>query len=332
MSMRPSGDSIKIKVFGVGGGGGNAVRRMAMEAGARDAFHDVDFYILNTDADALLDYADATKKWQNIQLGPQLTQGQGAGGNPEVGFRAAEESRDEILHAMTGADMVFIATGLGGGTGTGASPVVAEIARNLGVLTVATVTMPFEFEGERRMRLASEGRMALKGSTEPGKHLVDTIITIPNQKLIEIEGGKGMKLKEAHRAADNVLAQAVQGIVEIMDQTGLVNVDFNDVCTVLSQGAHAMVGIGEATGDAAVMDATRAASMSPLLEVPIRGAGRVLVNYCGDSALGLHQISESAEWLRSQLREDADFYYGVVCDDAFQNKVRVTVVAAGYEL
>ncbi len=325
---------IKIKVFGVGGGGGNAVRRMAMDAQDRSAFDKVDFYILNTDAQALTQFEgeDGSKLWTNIQLGPVTTQGQGAGGDPEIGLKAAEESREEIQRHMQGAQMVFITTGLGGGTGTGASPVVAEVARALGALTVATVTMPFEFEGERRMRLAKQGLMALKGGKEPGKHVVDTVVTIPNQKLLLLDSGKNLKLANAHRLADAVLQQAVQGIVEIMDQTGVVNVDFNDVCTVLQHGQHAMVGIGEANGDDAVMEATRAASQSPLLEVPISGATRVLVNYCGDNTLALKQISKSADWLREQLHEDADFYYGVVCDEAYGDKVRVTVVAAGYDV
>ena len=181
------------------------------------------------------------------------------------------------------------------------------------------------------MKLAMEGLTALKGGKDPGKHVVDTVVTIPNQKLLQMDQSKDLKLAEAHRRADAVLQQAVQGIVEIMDQTGIVNVDFNDVCTVLQQGHHAMVGIGEASGEDAVMEAARAACQSPLLEVPISGARRVLVNYCGDNRLSLKQISKSAEWLRAQLHEDADFYYGVVCDDAYGDKVRVTVVAAGYD-
>jgi len=303
-----------IKVIGVGGGGTNAVNRM-IEAGLSG----VDFLAVNTDRQVLSVALAPTK----IPLGENLTRGLGAGGNPEVGRNAAEESKSEIKRAMEGADMVFITAGMGGGTGTGAAPVIAEIARELGALTVAVVTKPFNFEGPRRMRMAEEGIDNLKAK-------VDTVIVVPNDKLLSV-GDKRMTLVEAFRLADDILRQGVQGISDIITITGLINVDFADVKTIMQNAGTAMMGIGVATGDHRAVEAAQAAISSPLLESSIDGALRVLINLTSGSDLTLVEANEAALLIRSLCDDkEANIIFGWVEDEKMEGQVRMTVLATGF--
>ncbi len=305
----------KIKVIGVGGGGTNAVNRM-IEAGLSG----VDFWAMNTDVQVL-----ATSSAENtLQLGVRLTQGLGAGGDPERGRESAEESRSDIQKAMDGADMVFITAGMGGGTGTGASPVIAEIARSMNILTVAVITKPFRFEGPRRDRLARQGIDNLR------QH-VDTVIIIPNDRLLNVVEKKAT-LMEAFKEADDVLRQGVQGISDIITIPGLINVDFADVKAVMSDAGTALMGIGFAEGDHRAVEAAQMAISSPLLETDISGARSVLVNVTAGSDLTLSEVNEALELIQNGTDgEDANIIFGAVIDPRLSGAVRITVLATGFE-
>ena len=305
----------KIKVVGVGGGGTNAVNRM-IEAGLSG----VDFWAMNTDVQVL-----ATSSADNtLQLGVRLTQGLGAGGDPLRGRESAEESRSDIQKALDGADMVFITAGMGGGTGTGASPVIAEIARSMNILTVAVITKPFRFEGPRRDRLARQGIDDLR------QH-VDTVIIIPNDRLLNVVEKKAT-LMEAFKEADDVLRQGVQGISDIITIPGLINVDFADVKAVMSDAGTALMGIGFAEGDHRALEAAQAAISSPLLETDISGARSVLVNVTAGSDLTLAEVNEALELIQNGTDgEDANIIFGAVIDPRLSGAVRITVLATGFE-
>ena len=304
-----------IKVFGAGGAGVNAVNNM-IESGLQG----VEFYAANTDAQSL----QACKTDNIIQLGPEITKGLGAGAEPDVGFAAAKESYEDIRAALEGADMVFVTAGMGGGTGTFSSAVVAECARNLGCLTVGVVTKPFLFEGRRRMSNADRGLEELK------KH-VDTLITIPNQRLLSI-AGRNTTLLEAFKKADDVLFQAVRGISDLIICDGLVNVDFADVRAVMSSMGMAMMGAGESRGENRALEAAEKAISSPLLEdVSIRGARGVLINITASPDVTLPEINEAAELIHSEAHPDANIIWGMVIDPQAEDRVRVTVIATGFE-
>ncbi|WP_028264117.1 cell division protein FtsZ [Atopobium fossor] len=304
-----------IKVVGVGGGGTNAVNRM-IEEGIRG----VEFVAVNTDAQALA-ISEADIK---VHIGTDITKGLGAGANPEVGAEAAEESRDEIKRALAGADMVFITAGEGGGTGTGAAPIVANIAKNdVGALTVAVVTKPFTFEGRKRAGSAVEG---IKNLAEA----VDTLIVIPNDRLLSISEKKTTML-EAFRMADDVLCQGTQGITDLITVPGLINLDFADVCTVMRGAGSAMMGIGLASGDNRAADAAQQAISSPLLESSIDGATRVLLSVAGNKDLGIQEINEAADLVASNVDPEANIIFGTVVDESLGDQVRVTVIATGFD-
>ncbi len=303
-----------IRVIGVGGGGVNAVNRM-IDAGLKG----VEFIAANTDAQALA-MSDADVR---IDLGQNLTRGLGAGSNPEVGKQAAEEHIDEIREALNGSDMVFITVGKGGGTGTGAAPVVAEVAKSSGALTIGVVTRPFSFEGARRSVQAEEGIQRLKEK-------VDTLIVIPNDRLIAIADEKTSMLN-AFRMADEVLMQGVGGITSLITTPGLINTDFADVRTVLTEAGSALMGMGSSSGEGRAVAAARAAISSPLLESSIDRSQGVLLNISGASNLGLMEVNEAAEVVRSVAHQDANIIFGTVIDDALEDEVRVTVIAAGFE-
>lgn len=303
-----------IRVIGCGGGGTNAVNRM-IEAGLRG----VTFIAMNTDQQ-VLDISLAPRK---LQLGSSLTRGLGAGGDPTVGRAAAEESKTEIRAEIERADMVFITAGMGGGTGTGAAPVIAEIAKNMGALTVAVVTKPFSFEGPRRMRVAEEG-------IEQLKRFVDTIIVVPNDRLLSV-GQREITLVDAFRLADEVLRQGVQGITDIVTIPGLINVDFNDVRATMTDAGPALMGIGVGTGDNRAEVAAREAISSPLLETSIQGATRVLVNMTAGPDLTLAEAHEAASLITEMCDlQDANIILGCVLDESMTGKLRITVLAAGF--
>lgn len=304
----------KIKVIGVGGGGSNAVNRM-IQAGLKG----VEFISVNTDAQALT----LTESSHKIQLGAKLTKGLGAGANPEIGEKAAEESHDEIVQALEGADMVFVTAGLGGGTGTGAAPIVAQIAKELGSLTVGVVTKPFTFEGRKRMSQAEMGIENLKGK-------VDTLITIPNDRLLEVID-KHTSIVEAFRIADDVLRQGVQGISDLIAVPGLINLDFADVKTIMRDAGSALMGIGNADGENRAVEAARLAISSPLLETSIEGARGVLLNITGGSSLGLFEVNEAAEIIAQAADPEANIIFGAVIDEDLNEEVRVTVIATGFD-
>ncbi|HHX75322.1 MAG TPA: cell division protein FtsZ [Firmicutes bacterium] len=304
----------QIKVIGVGGGGSNAVNRM-IAAGLRG----VEFIAVNTDAQALyLSHSD-----YKLQIGEKLTKGLGAGANPEIGLQAAEESREEIKEALKGADMVFVTAGMGGGTGTGAAPVIAEISRELGALTVGVVTKPFTFEGRRRQQAAERGINALKEK-------VDTLIVIPNDRLLQVVD-KRTPILEAFRIADDVLRQGVQGISDLIAVPGLINLDFADVKTIMKETGAALMGIGVGSGDNRTMEAAKAAIASPLLETSIDGARGVLLNITGGSSLGLFEVNEAADVVAEAADPDANIIFGAVIDDSLGDEVRVTVIATGFD-
>ncbi|MEM7554580.1 MAG: cell division protein FtsZ [Cyanobacteria bacterium P01_A01_bin.84] len=302
-----------IKVIGVGGGGGNAVNRMI----ASDV-SGVEFWTINTDAQAL-SLASAPSR---LQIGQKLTRGLGAGGNPAIGTKAAEESRDEIATALDGADLVFITAGMGGGTGTGAAPIVAEVAKEMGALTVGVVTRPFIFEGRRRSNQAEQGVEALKSR-------VDTLIIIPNNKLLEVIPEQ-TSMQEAFRYADDVLRQGVQGISDIITIPGLVNVDFADVRAVMADAGSALMGIGIGSGKSRSREAAIAAISSPLLECSIEGARGVVLNITGGSDLTLHEVNGAAEAIYEVVDPNANIIFGAVIDDRLQGEVRITVIATGF--
>lgn len=302
-----------IKVVGIGGGGSNAVNRM-IAAGLQG----VDFCAVNTDAQALY-LANAGTK---LQIGEQLTKGLGAGANPEIGLKAAEESRTDIEAMLKGADMVFITAGMGGGTGTGAAPIVAEIAQKLGSLTVGVVTKPFSFEGRKRKQQAEEGIAGLRSK-------VDTLITIPNDRLLEVVEKK-TPILEAFRVADDVLRQGVQGISDLIAVPGLINLDFADVRTIMSETGPALMGVGQGSGENRTIEAARAATSSPLLETSIEGAKGVLINVTGGNDLGLYEVHEAAEIVSDYADPDANIIFGAVIDENCKEYVRVTVIATGF--
>lgn len=304
----------EIKVIGVGGGGNNAVNRM-ISAGLRG----VEFLTVNTDAQALL-LSQAPVK---IQIGEKLTKGLGAGANPEVGEKAAQENRDDILAALKGADMVFVTAGMGGGTGTGAAPIVAECAKEIGALTVGVVTKPFSFEGRRRMQQAERGIAKLMEK-------VDTLITIPNDRLLQVVE-KRTSILDAFRIADDVLRQGVQGISDLIAVPGLINLDFADVKTIMTQTGSALMGIGVATGENRAADAAQTAISSPLLETSIQGAKGVLLNITGGMNLGLFEVNEAAEIISQAADPEANIIFGAVIDESLQDEIRVTVIATGFD-
>ena len=303
-----------IKVVGVGGGGTNAVNRM-IEEGIRG----VEFVAINTDAQALaISDADIT-----VHSGTDLTRGLGAGANPEVGRKAADESRDDIAEALAGADMVFITCGEGGGTGTGAAPIVADIAMNeVGALTVAVVTKPFTFEGRKRKKSAEEGIKTLSDC-------VDTMIVIPNDKLLDIAEKKTTML-EAFAIADGVLSQGTQGITDLITVPGIINLDFADVKTIMKQAGTAMMGIGTSSGDTRAVDAAQQAISSPLLESSIDGATRVLLSIAGSKDLGIQEISDAADVVANAVDPEANIIFGTVVDESLGDQVRITVIATGF--
>jgi len=305
----------RIKVVGVGGGGCNAINRM-IEAGMTG----VEFLALNTDAQALgLSQAERV-----LQIGEDLTRGLGAGADPDVGKKAAEESRQDILKSLDGADMIFITAGMGGGTGTGGAPVVAEVAKERGALTVAVVTKPFGFEGRKRMRIAEQGIAAIR------EH-VDTVIVIPNQRLLDV-ARKDTRLEDAFRMADDVLRQGVKGISDIIMVPGLINVDFADVKAIMVNAGSAMMGIGQASGENRAETAAREAISSPLLEETIQGARGVLFNITAGSDLTLAEVNEAAEVIYGATDiDDAQIIFGAVTDPALGDEIRITVLATGFD-
>jgi cell division protein FtsZ len=303
-----------IKVVGIGGGGVNAVNRM-IEVGLKG----VEFIAVNTDAQALL-MSDADVK---LDIGRELTRGLGAGANPEVGHKAAEDHREEIEEVIKGADMVFVTAGEGGGTGTGGAPVVASIARKLGALTIGVVTRPFSFEGKRRAKQAEDGIQQLRNEC-------DTLIVIPNDRLLQL-GDVGVSLMDAFRSADEVLLSGVQGITDLITTPGLINLDFADVKSVMSGAGSALMGIGSARGEGRAMQAAQKAINSPLLEASMDGAHGVLLAIAGGSDLGLFEINESASLVQEAAHPEANIIFGTVIDDSLGDEVRVTVIAAGFD-
>ncbi|MCA0987985.1 cell division protein FtsZ [Guptibacillus algicola] len=304
----------QIKVIGVGGGGSNAVNRM-IENGVQG----VEFIAVNTDAQAL----NLAKAEVKMQIGGKLTRGLGAGANPEIGKKAAEESKEQIEEALRGADMVFVTAGMGGGTGTGAAPVIAEIAKELGALTVGVVTRPFTFEGRKRSTQAVSGIAMLKEK-------VDTLIVIPNDRLLEIVD-KNTPMLEAFREADNVLRQGVQGISDLIAVPGLINLDFADVKTIMTERGSALMGIGIATGENRASEAAKKAISSPLLETSIDGAKGVLMNITGGSNLSLYEVNEAADIVSSASDENVNMIFGSVINEELKDEILVTVIATGFD-
>ncbi|MBE9128847.1 MULTISPECIES: cell division protein FtsZ [unclassified Coleofasciculus] len=307
------GSVAKIKVIGVGGGGGNAVNRMIASEVAG-----VEFWSINTDSQALSQSA-APKR---LQVGQKLTRGLGAGGNPAIGQKAAEESRDEIAQALGDSDLVFITAGMGGGTGTGAAPIVAEVAKEMGALTVGVVTRPFTFEGRRRTSQAEEGIAALQSR-------VDTLIVIPNNKLLSVISEQ-TPVQDAFRVADDILRQGVQGISDIITVPGLVNVDFADVRAVMADAGSALMGIGVGSGKSRAREAAVAAISSPLLEASVEGARGVVFNITGGTDLTLHEVNAAAETIYEVVDPNANIIFGAVIDDRLQGEIRITVIATGF--
>lgn len=304
-----------IKVVGVGGGGSNAVNRMI-----QSGMSGVEFWVMNTDAQ-VVEMAGTDKR---LQLGQKITRGLGAGGNPAIGMKAAEESRDDIISALEGSDMVFITAGMGGGTGTGAAAVVAGIAREIGALTVAVVTRPFTFEGRRRQQQAIQGLESLREN-------VDTLIVIPNDKLLEVVERR-TSMQEAFRIADEVLLRGVQGISDIITVPGLINVDFADVKAIMSLSGSAIMGIGRGSGEGRALEAARMAVNSPLLETSIEGASGVIFNVTGGPDMTLHEVNEAAEIIYQSVDKDANIIFGSVIDERIQGEIQITVIATGFEL
>lgn len=304
----------QIVVIGVGGGGSNGVNRMIASN-----LRGVQFVVVNTDAQALLQSATPNR----VQIGAKLTRGLGAGANPEIGKKAAEESREEIASALRGADMVFVTAGMGGGTGTGAAPVIAEVAKELGALTVGVVTRPFSFEGRKRMKQAEEGIAALKEK-------VDTLIVIPNDRLLEIID-KDTPMLAAFQEADNVLRQGVQGISDLIAVPGLINVDFADVKAIMSERGSALMGIGQASGENRAVEAAKKAICSPLLETSIDGARGILLNISGGEDLSLFEVNEAADLVTQAADPEANIIFGAAINEEMRDTISVTVIATGFE-
>ena len=305
----------KIKVIGVGGGGGNAVNRMI-----KSGLTGVEFWLMNTDLQ-VLNYSTCKNK---IQLGPKLTNGLGAGGEPQVGEKAAEEAQQEITSAIEGADMVFVTAGMGGGTGTGAAPVVAKIAKDLGILTIGVVTKPFSFEGKRRQNQAQQGLERLRES-------VDALIVIPNDKLLDVVDRR-VSLQESFIVVDEVLLRGVQGISDIITIPGLINVDFADVKSVMAASGSALMGIGRGTGEGRAIEAAKIAINSQLLETSINGASGVIVNITGGPDMTLHEVTDATNIINDAVLDDARVIIGAVVDDNIQGEIQITVIATGFEL
>lgn len=303
-----------IKVVGIGGGGGNAVNRMIEEG-----LGGVEFIAINTDAQALL----LSKAKTRVRIGDKLTRGLGAGGNPEVGRKAAEESADELYEVLRGADMVFITSGMGGGTGTGGAPVIAQVAKELGSLTIGVVTRPFTFEGARRTQAAEAGIEALKGQ-------VDTLIVIPNDRLLQIVDKKA-SLQEAFGMADDVLRQGIQGISELITVPGLINLDFADVKTIMSEGGAALMAVGRASGEDRARKAAEEAISSSLLDVTIDGARGILFNVTGGPHMSLFEVNEAAAIIKETAHPDVNLIFGAVVDENLGEDIRITVIATGFE-
>lgn len=314
--VKPSNTTFaKIKVLGIGGGGGNAVNSM-IESGQIDG---VEFITINTDAQALLTAKAETK----LQIGSNFTRGLGSGADPEVGRTAAEESREKIKDLLFGSDMVFITAGMGGGTGTGSSPIIAQLAKESGALTVAVVTKPFAFEGVRRMQTAEEGIEELRQN-------VDTLIVIPNQRLMEVVDKK-MTLLDAFRLADNVLGQGVQGISDLITVPGLINVDFADVKTIMTESGTALMGIGEASGENRAATAARMAISSPLLEVSIEGAKGILYNITGGPDMAMSEVSDASAIIANAADPDANIIFGACINENMGTNIKISVIATGFD-
>ncbi len=304
----------RIKVVGIGGGGNNALNRMV-----QSKIRGIDFVAINTDAQAL-HYSQANKK---VHVGKEATKGLGAGANPDVGFQAAEESEEDIYNALKNSEMVFVTAGMGGGTGSGAAPVVARIAREIGALTVGIVTKPFTFEGDRRRKIADSG-------IEQLKEQVDTLIVIPNDRILQIIDRK-TSLLEAFGAVDDVLRQGVQGISDLITVNGLVNLDFADVKSIMSNAGSALMGIGRGSGDARAIDAVKQAMDSPLLDISIQGAKGVLINFTGGRDMGMHEIEEAAKLIYDAVDQEANIIWGTVLDENTTGEIKVTLVATGFD-
>jgi len=304
----------QIKVIGVGGGGVNAINRMISEG-----MRGVEFIAVNTDAQALM-LAQAPKR---VRIGDKLTRGLGAGSNPEIGEKAAEESSDDLYEALKGSDMVFVTAGMGGGTGTGASPIVARVAKEVGALTIGVVTRPFTFEGGKRSKAAEAGITNLK------EH-VDTLIVIPNDRLLEIVD-KRANLQQAFRVADDVLRQGIQGISELITVPGLINLDFADVKTIMSEGGAALMAVGSATGENRAVDAAQQAITSKLLDVTIDGARGILFNVTGGPSMTLYEVNQAAEIIKSTAHPDVNLIFGAVIDENMKDEIRITVIATGFD-
>ena len=303
-----------IKVIGVGGAGNNAVNRM-IEAGIKG----VDFIAVNTDRQALTKSKAGTK----IQIGEKITRGLGAGANPDIGAQSAEENKSEIAETLRGADMVFVTAGMGGGTGTGAAPIVAQAAKEMGILTIGVVTKPFTFEGKKRLSQAERGIESLKGK-------VDALVVIPNDKLLQIIDRK-TSINDAFRMADDVLRQGVQGISDLIAVTGTVNLDFADVKTIMKDTGMAHMGIGRASGENRAEDAAKQAVQSPLLETSIEGARGVIINITGGEDLGLHEVNTAAELVQRSVDPEANIIFGTVTDPDMKDEIQITVIATGFE-
>ncbi len=312
--LTPGENFAQIKVVGVGGGGNNAVNRMIAEG-----LGGVEFIAVNTDNQALM----LSKSKTRVRIGDKLTRGLGAGGNPEIGRKAAEESSEELYEVLRGADMIFIASGMGGGTGTGASPVVAQIAKELGSLTIGVVTRPFTFEGARRQQSAEAGIEALKGQ-------VDTLIVIPNDRLLQI-ASKNATLQQAFSLADDVLRQGIQGISELITVPALINLDFADVRTIMSEGGAALMAVGRSQGDERARKAAEAAISSALLDVTIDGARGILFNITGGPDLSLFEVNEAAAIIKESAHPEVNLIFGAQIDESMGDEVRVTVIATGFE-
>lgn len=304
----------QIKVIGVGGGGSNAVNRM-IDSGLKG----IEFIAINTDKQALL----SSKAEYKIQIGEKLTKGLGAGANPEIGKKAAEESKEEVYNYLQGADMIFVTAGMGGGTGTGAAPIIAEMAKEMGVLTVGIATKPFTFEGKRRMLHAEQGIQELRKS-------VDTLVTIPNDRLLQVIEKKTTML-DAFKIADDILRQGVQGISDLIAVPGLVNLDFADVKTIMLEQGLAHMGIGRASGENRAVDAAKQAIQSPLLETTIVGAKGVLLNITGGDGLGMFEANEAAEIITQAADPDANIIFGAVINEELNDEIVITVIATGFE-
>jgi len=316
MLIKPrAGQAARIKVVGVGGGGGNALSFMVAEGG----INGVEFIAVNTDVQALLNNKATIK----IQIGENLTNGLGSGGDPEVGRQAAEESRERLKEDLSGADMIFLACGEGGGTGTGASPVIAEIAKESGALTIAVVTKPFEFEGSKRKFCADEGIMKLKEK-------VDTLIVVPNQRILNIIDKK-TPILEAFKKIDAVLHQGVKGIAELITTPGLINVDFADIRTIMQGSGTALMGVGVGSGDKRAIAAIKQAISSPLLDISIEGARGVLFNVVGGQDLTMAEVDEAASIIAKSVDPDADIIFGAVIDDKMMDQIKVTIIATKFD-